>query len=137
MPFLGLVLMVINLLVLAPVAEEMLCRGIMISGLKEKFSEKTAIIVSSVIFGAMHIMAGGPVLAIGSVIMGLLFGLTYKKTGSLVAAIVVHAAANLPDFILMVLPEMGDRLRLGLTIGCFIASAVVLELWFVKRKGAK
>lgn len=134
MPFAGIMLMIINLLVLAPVAEEMLCRGIMINGLKEKFSENTALVISSVIFGAMHLMAGGPVLSVGCVIMGLLLGLTYKKTGSLVSAIIVHSAANLPDFILMALPPLSDPLRLGLTIGCIIASAVVLEFWYGFKK---
>lgn len=130
----GVMLMIINLLVLAPIAEEMLCRGIMMNGLREKFSENTALVVSSVIFGAMHLMAGGPVLVAGCVIIGLLFGLTYKKTGSLIAAIIVHSAANLPDFILMALPEFSGTVRLILTVGCFIASAVVLELWYGLKK---
>ncbi len=134
MPFAGIVMMVINLLVLAPAAEEMLCRGIMMNGLKEKFSENTALVISSVIFGAMHLMAGGPILAAGCVVIGLLFGLTYKKTGSLIAAIIVHSTANLPDFILIALPEFSSTVRLVLTVGCFIASAVVLEIWFWNKK---
>ncbi len=132
--FSGELLMAVNLLLLAPIAEEMLCRGIMMNGLSEKFSENTALVVSAVIFGAMHIMAGGPVLVIGCVLMGLLFGLTYKKTGSLIAAIIVHAAANIPDFIFMALPPLNDTLRLVLTIGCFLGSAIVLELWFMNKK---
>lgn len=135
--FSGEMLMAVNLLVLAPIAEEMLCRGMMMNGLKERFSENTALVVSSVIFGAMHIMAGGPVLVIGCIIMGLLFGIVYKETGSLIAAIIVHSVANLPDFILMVLPEINDTLRLAFTIGCFIASAVVLEMWFWNKKEEK
>lgn len=132
-PFLGLIMMVLNLLVLAPTAEEMLCRGIMIGNLKKSFSYKWAIVISSAIFGAMHIMAGGPVLVIGCVIMGLIFGLTYYKTGSLTAAIIVHAVANLPDFIFMVLPEFGTMIKVVGAAVCFLGAAMMLELWWRKR----
>ncbi len=129
-PFLGVLLMVVNLLVLAPIAEEMLCRGIMMNGLKKRFSPKTALVLSAVIFGAMHIMAGGPVLVIGCIIIGLIFGLTYHKTGSLTAAVIVHAAANLPDFIFMALPPFDGIIKVVITAVCFLGSAVVLEVWY-------
>lgn len=133
-PHLGLILMVINLLILAPIAEEMLCRGIMINGLGKSFSLKTAVIASSLIFGAMHIMAGGPILVVGCVAIGLIFGITYVKTGSLTAAIMVHAAANIPDFIFMVFPPADGLLKYVLAAAFITASAVCMVIWLRKGK---
>ena len=59
----------------------------------------TAIILSSLLFGLMHVLAGGLVLAVGAVLMGLVFALIFAKTNSLPACIIAHAAANLPDLV--------------------------------------
>ncbi len=128
-PFLGVMMMIINLLILAPIAEEIMCRGIMVNELKTKFSPVISMVISAVIFGAMHIVAGGFYLVITAAVMGLIFGLTYIKTGSLISAIIVHAAANIPDFIFMVLPTMEGILKVVLTAVCFLGSAFVLEIW--------
>lgn len=129
LPWLGVVMMVVNLLVLAPIAEELLCRRIMLDGLKRRFSERTAVIVSAVIFGAMHIMAGGSALALGAAVMGMLLGIVYTKTGSLIAVIIVHTAANLPDFVLMLLPELGTPVRIATAVVMFAAALAIMLLW--------
>ncbi len=129
LPWLGIVVMAVNLLVLAPIAEELLCRRIMLDGLKQRFSERTALIVSAVIFGAMHIMAGGPALAIGATVMGLLLGAVYVKTGSLRAAVIVHAAANMPDFILMHLPEISTPVRVTAAVAALALCGGVMLFW--------
>ena len=134
-PWLGIVMMVLNLLVLAPIAEELLCRRIMLDGLKKRFSERTAVIVSAAIFGAMHIMAGGVALALGAAVIGLLFGVVYVRTGSLRAAVIVHTAANLPDFVLMLLPEMGTAARIA-TAAVTIAVALAIMLLWCRKKDA-
>ncbi len=134
LPWLGIVMMVINLLILAPIAEELLCRRIMLDGLKERFSERTALIVSAVIFGAMHIIAGGPALALGATVMGLLLGLVYVKTGSLRAAVIVHAVANLPDFVFMYLPDMGDVAEVITAVVTLASALVLMVLWCRREK---
>lgn len=128
-PWLGIAMMVINLLILAPVAEELLCRRIMLDGLRQRFSAKTAVIVSAVIFGAMHLMAGGPALAVGAAFMGLLLGIVYVRTGSLVAAMLVHLTANLPDFILMALPPADGALKTVIAVICLTASVTFMLVW--------
>ncbi len=128
-PFLGIIMTIINLLILAPIAGEIMCRGIMVNELKTKFSPVASMVISAVIFGAMHVVAGGIYLAITAAVMGLIFGLTYIKTGSLISAIIVHMAANIPDFIFMSLPTMEGILKVVLTAVCFLGSAFVLEIW--------
>ncbi len=134
LPWLGMVMMVMNLLILAPIAEELLCRRIMLDGLKQRFSERTAVIVSAAIFGAMHIMAGGPALALGAAVMGLLLGVVYVKTGSLRAAVIVHVAANLPDFLLMWLPEQGAVGRAVIAVVALAAALAIMLIWCRKKK---
>ncbi len=129
LPWLGMVMMVANLLILAPIAEELLYRRIMLDGLKQRFSERTALILSAAIFGAMHIMAGGPALAIGATVMGLLLGIVYVKTGSLRAAVITHAAANLPDFLLMHLPEISTPVRAVTAVAAFSLCIGAMLLW--------
>ncbi len=134
-PWLGIVMMVINLLVLAPIAEELLCRRVMLDGLKQRFSPRTAVMASSVIFGAMHIISGGIALAVGATVMGLILGIVYEKTGSLRAAVTVHAAANLPDFVMMLIPMPDGAVRWATAAVLFAAAVAVFVLWC--RSGRK
>jgi membrane protease YdiL (CAAX protease family) len=38
------------------------------------------------------------VLAVGAILMGLIFALIFAKTNSLTVCIIAHAVANIPDF---------------------------------------
>lgn len=118
------------LLVSAPVTEEILCRGIVMNTLKESFSPVWAMIGSSLLFGAMHLMAGGPELAVGAAAMGFVMALVYQKTNSLYAAILAHAVANLPDFILYASPDMGPALRWGGVAVSLGVLLICLKMWW-------
>lgn len=130
LPGLGPVLMAVNLLVLAPVAEEVLFRGILIGQLSKKYSRRASVLISALLFGFLHIMAGGPLLALGAVAMGALFGLVYIKTGSLQTAVVAHCAANLPDFVLLVLPLAAGWWRALLAAAMLAVCVAGLFLWY-------
>lgn len=105
-PGLGLVLMAVNLLVIAPVSEEVVLRGIVFTRVEKTTNAFWPVIVSSFLFGLMHLMAGGAVLVIGAVLMGLILGVIFAKTKSLWVCIIAHVAANLPDFILYNHPNL-------------------------------
>ena len=132
----GIPMMILTLLISAPVTEEIMCRGIMMNTLKRSFSSRTAIILSAVIFGAMHIMAGGFALAIGGIIMGLIFGVVYEKTNSIYVAIAAHIIANVPDFILYSSPQITDGLRYTLAAVSLIICVACAVVWF-KRCNAE
>ncbi len=130
----GIPMMILALLISAPVTEEIINRGVIMNTLKRSFSAKTSIIISAVIFGVMHIMAGGVVLAIGAAVIGVILAVIYEKTGSLRAAIASHIVANLPDFILYPRPEIPDMLRIPLAVAMLIASAVLMIVWLKSKK---
>ena len=95
----GLITMFIMIVILAPIAEEIMTRGIFIGVL---FKEKPylGLIVSSVLFSLLH----GPtdVLSfITYVVPGLTLGFIYIKTDRLVTPIIGHMLNNLLGFILL------------------------------------
>lgn len=129
-PMFGTVMMAVNLLVIAPTAEEIVFRGILYTKAEKTTNAVTAIIVTSVLFGLMHLMAGGIVLVIGATLMSLVFGYIFHKFKSLWVCIIAHAVANLPDFILYNKPDISDGIFWGLVIffACvFIAGICVIH----------
>jgi membrane protease YdiL (CAAX protease family) len=129
-PGLGMAMMVVALLVSAPIVEEYICRGVLVNELKQSFSPTTAIIISALIFGGMHFLAGGIFLAIGATLMGLILGVIYIKTNSLLITIIAHLSANLPDFIFMFFPRQDCLISIILSIlYLFLSVCAVLALW--------
>lgn len=129
-PAFGNIMMGVNLLVIAPITEEIALRGIVYTRVEKTTNAVTAIIVSSVLFGIMHFMAGGIVLVIGATLMSLLFGYIFYKFKSLWVCILSHAVANLPDFILYNKPDISGGIFWGLIIFfvcVFIAGVCVIQ----------
>jgi len=75
-------------------------RGVVYTRIENAVGSKSAIIISSLLFGLMHVSAGGLILAIGAALMGLVFALIFAKTNSLWVCIVAHSFANIPDLVL-------------------------------------
>lgn len=130
-PCFGIIMMVINLLVIAPISEETALRGVVFTR-AEKTNPIAAIVVSSLLFGLMHLSAGGVILVLGAFIMGAVFSLIFYKTNSLPACVAAHAAANLPDFIFYAHPQMSSGLMVLLEI---ISGAVfIVSIFLLLRK---
>lgn len=104
----GIIMMIINLIVIAPISEEIALRGVVFTRIEKTAKPITAMLVSSILFGIMHLSAGGIVLSVGSFIMGAVFGLVFYKTNSLPACFAAHAVANLPDFIFYNRPDLSS-----------------------------
>ena len=126
-PMLGFVLLAANLLVVAPIAEEIALRGIVYTRVEKTVSPIVAIMVSGILFGIMHIMAGGIVLGIGAMLMGLVLSYIFYKFKSLWVCIIAHAVANLPDFILYYKPDISSGMFWGLIVFfvCLFVAGVV------------
>lgn len=99
-PGLGVLMLCLNLLIFAPVVEEIVLRGVVYNQIGSTTNKCTAIIGSALLFGVMHIMAGGLVLASGAFLMGVILGCIYARTNSLWVCIIAHSVANLPDIYL-------------------------------------
>ena len=130
-PLFGTIMMVVNLLVIAPIAEEIALRGIVYTRVEKTANAVTAIIISSILFGLLHLMAGGIVLAIGAVLMALVFGYIFYKFKSLWVCIIAHAAANLPDFILYNKPDISGGIFWGLVI--FFVCVFIIGVCIIQK----
>lgn len=133
-PHLGLVMMVVALLLSAPIIEEYICRGIIFAELSQHFSPNITVILSAVIFGVMHLIAGGIILAIGATLMGLILGFIYLRTKSLTIAVIAHMFANLSDFIIELVPNMNTP---TIIVAVFIFAVIMVGSLFYLYKGEK
>lgn len=74
-----------------PLLEETLFRGIILNGFLKKHNPLKSILISSALFGAMHINPDG---VITSILLGILFSYIYIKTRSLWMCIIAHSIVN-------------------------------------------
>jgi len=88
-------LMFIALVIAAPILEELIFRGIMLDGLLRIYSPTKAVIVSSLLFGLVHL---NPAQFVGGALVGGFMGWVYVHTRSVMATILIHAAFNLTAF---------------------------------------
>lgn len=87
----GSVASVVLVVVLAPVLEEMLFRGLILRGFLAWYPRWQAILASALLFGAAHLnLYQFVVCALGGVLLGWL----YERTRSLIPCIALHAAYN-------------------------------------------
>ena len=92
--------------ILAPICEEILCRGIILrSMLKMRWHPWVAIPMSGLIFAVMH---GTTFQTISILPFGIIIGWLYWRTKSLYPGIVMHIVNNAIAFGLMQLPESSD-----------------------------
>lgn len=92
-------LFVIGVLVLAPVAEELLFRGMLLRGLLRRIPPGWAVTVSAVVFAVVHPLLDptlGTVVAVPALFgLGLLSGYEAVRTGGLSRSVALHAGFNL------------------------------------------
>ena len=83
------------ILLVAPVTEEILFRGIIVRGFEKNYTRRTAIVGSAVLFGMIHL---NPWQFVSASIGGLLLAWIYIETKSLWPCIYAHAFYNgFPD----------------------------------------
>ena len=86
----------ISVVLIAPIFEEFILRGIVLEGFLKNYDPKKAIIQSSLIFGVLHF---NPWQFVGAFLMGLLLGWVYYRTRSLIPCIFIHLLNNLISFL--------------------------------------
>ncbi len=84
--------LIITAVVMAPILEEIIFRGIVLDGLLKNYSPVKAILISSLLFAAIHL---NPWQFVTAFIGGLFIGWVYYRTRNLAYAIIIHAANNL------------------------------------------
>lgn len=89
----------VALVIIPPLGEEPLVRGYLYSGLRRRFSFRLAMVLTSLLFGAAHLLTGfGPGLlwaaALNTFVLSLVLVYLRERTGALYAGMLVHALNN-------------------------------------------
>jgi membrane protease YdiL (CAAX protease family) len=95
--------------ILAPLIEETVFRGLLFSRLTKKWGMTTAMVVSSLAFALLHLNP------IGSFVFGIVACVFYSRTGTLLVPMVFHALNNFIVWILMF--SGGDAGSPGIDLG--------------------
>ncbi len=85
---LGTLLIAAQIVVVAPIVEELLFRGAMLHRLTAKWGLRTALVVSSVVFGILHVNF------LGAGVLGFVIALLYLRTRKLLVPIICHTVNN-------------------------------------------
>jgi membrane protease YdiL (CAAX protease family) len=102
----ALLLTFLSLVVLPPIAEEIVFRGFLYSGLRRSLSMLQAGIITSLIFASAHLLEGtgcGPlwVAGIDTFILSMVLVYLREKTGNVYAGMLVHALKNSVAFFVL------------------------------------
>ena len=109
---------------LAPACEELLFRGVVLSGLRARWGDLPAVALSAIAFGLAHVH---PIHAAVATVLGLFCGLARVRAG-LWAALAVHVGNNLVGLWLALAgPDLG--LTAGVVGTLLLVGGTVVGVW--------
>jgi membrane protease YdiL (CAAX protease family) len=118
----------ISVCVITPVLEEIFFRGFLLKGmLNNKINPILATIISAFIFGSIHIF---PWQVIGGILSGLILGLAFYKTGSLLSCTLLHFFNNFIALLLFIKYKSLEPPDLGFSKLIFFFIGIIIVLIF-------
>ena len=87
-------LAIVAAVVMAPIVEELVFRGLLFQSLHRRVGQWPAALLSSAFFTAVHIEVSQPVYSGGLFLLGVLFAVALLRSGSLLVPIAAHAVFN-------------------------------------------
>lgn len=116
---------VLTVIVMAPVLEELLCRGIILESVRAKFGVVAALFLSALFFAVLH---GNLALAFNAFVLGLILGFIYIETNSILSVIILHALNNGVAFLLIMVGLNEMTLRSVINNQTFYTIVYVVSL---------
>lgn len=89
----------ITVVIMAPILEELILRGVILDGFLKSYNPRKAILLSAFAFGLFHL---NPWQFVPAFIGGLYLGWIYYRTQSIIPCIVIHSVNNLTAFLMLV-----------------------------------
>ncbi len=87
---------IVTTVVMAPLCEEILFRGILQDALTAKYGPLRGILTAAAVFGAIHLI---PQQVVNAFFVGIVLGYIYYRTRSLVPVILIHALNNAVSYL--------------------------------------
>lgn len=113
-------LMLFAVFLLAPVAEEIIFRGLILTYAKRCMPISLAIALQALLFGVYH---GNLIQGTYAFLLGILLGFIVEKTDNLIAAIVFHVAINIS---LLIVPSGLFNSTLSVVLTCCISAVILM-----------
>ncbi len=89
------------LVIIAPITEELLFRGIILRGLLSRHRPATAVVITAILFTVLHL---NPWQFLSALFLGIVLGWFYVRSGSVAICILGHAIYNSTIVVFPVLP---------------------------------
>ncbi len=121
----SLALMLLCVGVLPAILEEFAIRGVVLGALRKKFSDTSAIVLSSLLFGLLH---GNLQQIPFASLMGLLLGFATVYTGSIIPAILIHTVNNVSSVLMEFTLPMLSPLEQQLSYITFNAVSLIIGI---------
>lgn len=128
---------IISTMIMAPLIEELIFRGLVISRLRKAVPAWAAIVITALLFGLMH---GQILWTTYTFVLGVVFGIVAVKTDSIVSSILVHMTFNILGVVIPTL--LGDSITVGLCvvmtiIGVLLTAVLLVVLMKMTKKDAE
>ena len=127
----GTVMFVLCVLIIGPIAEEFIFRGLIQTKLRSSMSSTLSIGISAAFFGIAHLMAC-PIFVLSAFVMGIILAYSYEKTNSLIPPIVAHIVANLAGVAVNICNGFND---IWLWVYAILFAGLTILGWFGIKKG--
>ena len=121
----GSVLGVISVAIVAPIAEELIFRGLVMNRMSRVMPGWLAVLLSAAVFGLCH---GELVWFCYAFALGALFGLIDLRAGSVLPSILGHVAFNAIGQIMTFVPETDKMTEMLITLGVLLLAAIVCPI---------
>ena len=126
----GTVLGVISVAIVAPIAEELIFRGLVMNRLSRVMPGWLAVLLSAAVFGLCH---GELVWFCYAFVLGAFFGFIDLRAGSILPSILGHVAFNAIGQMMSFVPETEEGTEVLIVLGVLFLAAIVLPI--LNRKG--
>ncbi|WP_434293837.1 lysostaphin resistance A-like protein [Clostridium botulinum] len=127
----GSILSMVCIIILMPIFEEILFRGLIFNELKKNTNIILAVILQSLIFALFH---GNMLQGIYTFILGIILCILYLKTGSLWSNILCHIIYNLFGSLLMPLALSYTKNYTFVYIGAGLIATAILLISMLKKE---
>ena len=95
----------LHVCIIAPIIEETLMRGFALEGLKNTYGIIEALLLSALFFALLHF---NMVQTLSAFVCGIILGLLYIKTNSILCCIIAHCGYNLISYFTMIYPYINE-----------------------------
>ncbi len=118
----SMVVAIIYTVLIAPLCEELVFRGLITCALYDNVPKILTILVPAVLFSLIHLPS--PIALLYTLILGLVLGFIRLRTNSLVPCVLIHSFFNLTNYMLFIPNQIGLYIVWGISLPLVIIAII-------------